>query len=99
PIPPFCVRHIPRPADWHRSTIIRHGPGLAASPPARDTLKSARSETLLFARPLWTDNFLAMLSRAAHHATVGRKEVLLLARTLSARRRRSPELHRARGRS
>ena len=44
-----------RKLDDLQQAIMRHDPGLAASPPVRDILKVGRSKALLFACPLWTD--------------------------------------------
>jgi hypothetical protein len=50
---------------------MRHGPGLAASPPVRYILVVARERDSPFARPLWTDKPFAKRRRDAYGVTVG----------------------------
>jgi hypothetical protein len=57
---------------WPRLTILRHNPGLAASPPVRYKLKAERGRysPFLFVCPLWTDNLLANRRHAAYGGSV-----------------------------
>src|SRR6266487_456086 len=57
---------------WPRPVIMRHDPGLAASPPVRYTLKVEGVSTLhSLCRPLWTDNLLAKRRRAPDGGIAG----------------------------
>src|SRR5215217_8223049 len=72
PRPPYVDNNtrISRPhfrRFWLRPAILRHDPGLAASPPVRYTLRVERSGTLLpFIVTLLTDNLLAKRRCAAY---------------------------------
>src|SRR5205823_13047901 len=66
---------------WPRWVILRHDPGLAASPPARYMLRVDRSRSLLsLDRLLRTDNLLAKRRRVGRYVGPGGSPVR---RTLS----------------
>jgi len=56
---------------WPRPAILRHDPGLAASPPLRYTLKMERIGLLSLYRPRWADKPFAKRRRAAYGGTAG----------------------------
>ncbi|MFD8337888.1 aromatic-ring hydroxylase C-terminal domain-containing protein [Streptomyces malaysiensis] len=58
---------------WHRPTIVRHAPGLAASPPARYMLKVARRECFSLPLPLPSMGTDQLLREAATHRVDGRR--------------------------